>query len=129
MNRVGSFDTEQQFRHDHRTQHDVGLRLSLYPGNKLWLILPQPTNAGVGVEQICHDSGSRASRGNCGGRSNVGSVMLPAIDRTNASHSARVIGLRAASITTRTGRFAFSMPMGTSRCKVPSGPTTDSTTM
>src|SRR5262245_44116411 len=103
MNWVGSFDTEQQFPQDNRTQHDVGLRMSLNPGNNLRLILPQPANAGVGVEQVSHDSDSRASRGNCGGRSNVGSVMLPAIPRTNAPHSARVIGLRAASITTRTG--------------------------
>src|SRR5947209_18389965 len=101
MDWVGSFDTEQQFPDDHRTQHDVGLSLRLNPGNDLRLILPQPTDASVGVEQIGHNSDSRVSRGNCGGRSNVGSVMLPAIERTNASHSNRVIALRVASITTR----------------------------
>src|ERR1700761_8790744 len=103
MSWVGSFDSEQQLPHYHRTQHDVARRLSLYPRNNLRLTLSQPTDAGVGVEQIGHDIDSRVSRGNCGGRSNVGSVMLPAIDRTNAPHSSGVIGLRVASITTRTG--------------------------
>jgi len=47
MNRVGSLDTEQQFAHHHRTQHDIGLRLSLNPRNNLRLILSQPANAGA----------------------------------------------------------------------------------
>lgn len=102
MNWVGSFNTKQQFGDYDGTQYDVSLRMCLNASDNPRLTLPQPANAGVGVEEINHDSDSRDSTGNCGGRSNVGSVMLPAIKLTNAAQSEGVIGFRAASITTRT---------------------------
>src|SRR4051794_2941610 len=103
MSRVGTFDAEQEFRDNYRTQSDVGRCLCLNPGDELRLILPQPADASVGIEQIRHDSGSRSSSGSCGGRSNVGSVMLPATDWTYAAHSAGVMDLPTDSITTCTG--------------------------
>jgi hypothetical protein len=36
----------------HRPQNDVGRRLGLNPGDDLRLILPQPADAGVGIERV-----------------------------------------------------------------------------
>ena len=68
-------------------------------------MLAEPTDPGVRVQQVLHDSGFRSSRSPGGERSKSPS-QVPAIDATHTAHSAWDIGGGTGSITTRTSRCA-----------------------
>ena len=130
--RCSSFGPKNQLSHDDRADYQIQWFLSCDSGHQFWLAHSEPTNAGVGVQQVLHESGSRSSYSPWGGRSKS-PCQLPAISSTQAFHSAGVwIGGWCAehdSTVTCTSSPASTKPTGSERCSTPSLPTFDLTTM
>src|SRR5947207_7326862 len=70
-------------------------------------------DARIRIKRVGHSSGSRFSYSPCGGRSNVGSSMLPAVLSMNFSQSSCDIAGRAGAIVTTTSRPTSPRPTGT----------------